>query len=166
MKRESAKEMGYAIKDSTAFGGFFRRFLSHIIDYLVKLIIAVLFAFFCILVLVDIQITSILFDIKTDVEFSDGLQEFIILSGAFLIEWIYEAVLTSSSWQATIGKRILGLKVVDGEGNRISFARATGRFLAKILSGLILCIGFLMIVWTKRKRGLHDMIAETLVIKV
>jgi len=158
--------MGYEIKDNTEFGGFFRRFLSQIIDYLVKFIIAVLFVFFCALVLVDIEITSILFDIETDVEFSDGLQDFIFYSCAFLIEWIYEAVLTSSSWQATVGKRILGLKVVDGEGNRISFAKAAGRFFAKILSGLIFCIGFLMIVWTKRKRGLHDMIAETLVIKV
>lgn len=156
------QEMGYEIKDTTKFGSF----LSHIIDYLVKFIIAVLFVLFCILVLVDIQVTSILFDIETDVEFSKSLQTFIFYSCAILIEWIYEAVLTSSSWQATVGKRILGLKVVDGEGNRISFAKATGRFLAKIISGLILCIGFLMIFWTKRKRGLHDMIAETLVIKV
>ena len=81
------------------------------------------------------------------------------------LTWLYYAVLTSSSWQATVGKKVLGLKVVDENGDRISFGRATGRYFAKIPSALILCIGFLMVAWTNRKRGLHDMIANTLVVK-
>src|SRR6185312_2132496 len=80
-------------------------------------------------------------------------------------KWLYEALLTSSSWQATVGKRVLRLKVTDDMGNRISFARASGRFFAKILSQWIMCIGFIMIAFTDRKRGLHDMICSTLVVR-
>jgi uncharacterized RDD family membrane protein YckC len=77
--------------------------------------------------------------------------------------WLYEALMESSSYQATLGKMIFGMKVTDLYGNRISFARATGRHFAKILSGMILCIGFIMVAFTERKQGLHDMIAGTLV---
>ncbi len=77
--------------------------------------------------------------------------------------WIYEALMESSTYQATLGKMIFGLKVTDLYGNRIDFARATGRHFAKILSGLALCIGFIMGGFTERKQGLHDMIAGTLV---
>jgi uncharacterized RDD family membrane protein YckC len=77
--------------------------------------------------------------------------------------WLYEAFMLSSPYQATLGKMIFGMKVTDLHGNRISFARATGRHFAKWLSGMILCIGFIMVGVTQRKQGLHDMLAETLV---
>jgi uncharacterized RDD family membrane protein YckC len=60
----------------------------------------------------------------------------------------------------------VGLRVVTDEGTRLSFLNATGRFFAKFVSAIILCIGFLMVAFTDRKRGLHDMIADTLVVKV
>lgn len=71
----------------------------------------------------------------------------------------------SSAKQATLGKMALGIVVTDLEGARIGFGRATGRYFAKILSGLILGIGFLMAAFTERKQGLHDIIAGTLVVK-
>jgi len=77
--------------------------------------------------------------------------------------WLYEAFMESSAYQATLGKMAFGMKVTDLYGNRISFARATGRHFAKIISGMILCIGFIMVGLTERKQGLHDMIAGTLV---
>lgn len=77
--------------------------------------------------------------------------------------WLYEALMESSSYQATLGKMIFGMKVTDLYGNRISFARASGRHFARILSGLILGIGFIMVGLSARKQGLHDLIAETLV---
>ena len=77
--------------------------------------------------------------------------------------WLYEALMESSSYQSTLGKMIFGMKVTDLYGNRISFARATGRHFAKILSGMILCIGFIMVGLTERKQGLHDLLAGTLV---
>lgn len=82
-----------------------------------------------------------------------------------IVNWIYEAALESSSKQATVGKMALGLKVTDLEGRRISFARATARHFAKILSGMMLMIGYIMAGFTLRKQALHDMIAETLVVR-
>jgi uncharacterized RDD family membrane protein YckC len=83
----------------------------------------------------------------------------------FVINWLYFALLESSAWQATLGKKALGLEVTDLQGRRISFGRATGRFFAKILSTITLFIGFIMIGFTARKQGLHDIIAGTLVLR-
>lgn len=77
--------------------------------------------------------------------------------------WLYEALMESSSYQATLGKMILGMKVTDLEGRRISFERATGRHFAKWLSAMILGIGFIMVGFSERKQGLHDLLAGTLV---
>jgi uncharacterized RDD family membrane protein YckC len=82
-----------------------------------------------------------------------------------LVNWIYEASLESSSYQATLGKMALGLKVTDLEGRRISFSRATGRHFAKLLSGMTLLIGYILAGFTARKQALHDMIAGTLVVR-
>ena len=81
------------------------------------------------------------------------------------IHWLYEALLTSSSWQGTLGKKILNLRVTDMAGNRISFGRATGRFFGKIISGMALYIGFIMVGFTERKQGLHDLIVGTQVLR-
>ena len=83
----------------------------------------------------------------------------------FLMQMMYFAGMESSSSQATLGKMALGIKVVDLQGRRISFGRGVGRFFAKILSGIILAIGYIMAAFTEKKQGLHDMIAGTLVIK-
>jgi uncharacterized RDD family membrane protein YckC len=84
---------------------------------------------------------------------------------ALMLSWVYYASLESSAWQATLGKKILGLKVTDLAGNRITFGRASGRFFAKILSGMILGIGFLMAGFTERKQALHDILAGCLVLR-
>jgi len=77
--------------------------------------------------------------------------------------WLYEAFMESSSYQATLGKMIFGMKVTDLNGNRISFERATGRHFANWLSAMVLCIGYIMVGFTERKQGLHDLLAGTLV---
>jgi uncharacterized RDD family membrane protein YckC len=77
--------------------------------------------------------------------------------------WLYEAALESSSKQATLGKMVLGMKVTDLQGNRISFARATARHFCKYISAMIMFIGYIMAGFTDRKQALHDMIAGTLV---
>ncbi|WP_430392145.1 RDD family protein [Dyella sp. 20L07] len=81
-----------------------------------------------------------------------------------VLTWLYFALCESSPWQGTLGKRALGIRVTDMEGKRITFARATGRYFSKMLSIFILFIGFLMVAWTQRKQGLHDLIAQTLVL--
>lgn len=74
----------------------------------------------------------------------------------------YFVLLTASERQATFGKQLCGLKVRQAEaGTRISLLRSIGRELGKIISGAILMIGFLLIAFTGRKQGLHDMLAST-----
>lgn len=80
-----------------------------------------------------------------------------------LVTWLYSALFESSAWQATPGKKALSLRVTDLEGRRISFARATGRSIGKWLSGAILGIGFIMVAFTEKKQGLHDLLAGTVV---
>lgn len=81
-----------------------------------------------------------------------------------LFGWLYFAGL-EAAMGGTPGKLVLGLRVTGMSGDNISFLRATGRYFAKIVSGLILGIGFFMVGWTERKQGLHDMMTDTLVVK-
>ena len=83
-----------------------------------------------------------------------------------LLQWLYFAGLESSERQATVGKSIMSLRVTNLEGKRLSFGHATGRFFAKIVTGMIpLAIGYIMAAFTEKKQALHDMIAGTLVLK-
>jgi uncharacterized RDD family membrane protein YckC len=78
--------------------------------------------------------------------------------------WLYHTMMESSHHQGTLGKMALGIKVTDLNGNRISFARANGRFFGKWLSGAIMNIGYLMAAFTVQKQALHDILAGTLVV--
>lgn len=80
-----------------------------------------------------------------------------------VVVWLYFALQESGEEQATVGKRIMGIYVIGKEGGRLSFARATIRYFSKYLSS-ILMIGFIMAAFTKNKQGLHDLIADTLVV--
>jgi uncharacterized RDD family membrane protein YckC len=82
-----------------------------------------------------------------------------------MMTWVYYATLESSAWQATLGKKALGLKVTDLAGNRISFARASGRYFGMFLSEFTLGFGFLMAGFTERKQALHDIVAGCLVLR-
>ena len=89
-----------------------------------------------------------------------GMLAFVVL------EWLYFAIMESSERQATFGKSVMSLRVTDYEGQRISFGHATGRFFAKIVSGLIpFAIGYIMAGFTEKKQALHDLIAGTLVLR-
>ncbi len=82
-----------------------------------------------------------------------------------VVAWVYYAGLESSSHQATLGKMVFNLRVTDLQGQRISFVRATGRHFGKILSSLLLMIGYLMAAFTDRKQALHDILAGCLVLR-
>jgi uncharacterized RDD family membrane protein YckC len=83
-----------------------------------------------------------------------------------LVSWLYYAGMESSARQATLGKSVMSLRVTNGEGQRLSFGHATGRFFAKIISGMIpFAIGYIMAGFTEKKQALHDLIAGTLVLK-
>ncbi|HUU75367.1 MAG TPA: RDD family protein [Methanoregulaceae archaeon] len=90
--------------------------------------------------------------------------QLLVTAGLLLIivPWLYFGYLESSKNQATLGKIALRIAVTDMNGNRITFARATLRFFAKIISVLTLFVGFIIIAFTRRKQGLHDIIAGCL----
>jgi len=129
--------------NSVIYVGFWKRVLASLIDSLVMLIPYIIM----------------------EVTVSEKAHPFLNPLIQILSFWAYTAVLQSSYWQATVGKKVLGIIVVDEYGDRLTLKRATGRFFAEILSSLLFCIGFMMVGWTKHKQGLHDKIAKTFVIK-
>ncbi len=133
------------------YGGFWIRVVAYIIDaILVSLVLGVIMSVF-----------GLRYMNLNDLGDYDPTVNILSL----LVFWLYFALMESSERGATVGKMAMGLRVVSNDGKRISFLNATGRYFAKILSGMIFCIGYIMVGFTERNRGLHDMIANTLVIK-
>jgi uncharacterized RDD family membrane protein YckC len=145
----AGQQLGYREGTTTAgspeYAGFWKRFMASFIDGIITLIPLVPF--------------YILFFLDPRIEYF-----LLFYPVALILPWLYFAIMESSSRQATLGKMALGIVVTDISGRRISFARATGRQLGKIVSGMILYIGYLMIAFTQRKQGLHDIMAECLVV--
>ena len=81
-----------------------------------------------------------------------------------LISVIYYVTLETSAKQGTWGKQIVGIKVTDLQGNRITIGRAVGRYFAKFITGCTCGIGVVMPLFTEKKQTLHDMIAGCLAI--
>jgi uncharacterized RDD family membrane protein YckC len=153
----------------SAYAGFWLRVVAHLIDgLLVGIAFAVVFLFG--IAAVGIGSLKDLIHGTNNPEdiFTPGLIAIIFLLCAISIVmmWIYYAWMESSSHQGTLGKMALGLIVTDLEGRRITFARASGRYFAKIITGLIpLGIGYMMAGFTEKKQALHDMIASCLVLR-
>ncbi|MBS1854044.1 MAG: RDD family protein [Acidobacteria bacterium] len=80
------------------------------------------------------------------------------------ISCAYESIFVAQMG-ATPGKMALGMRVVRPDGSRVDLGRAVGRYFAKMLSGIILCIGYIMVGFDAEKRGLHDMICDTRVVR-
>lgn len=138
------------------YGGFWVRVLAYIIDAIILQMVSTILI---------MMVAGVGFATGGANEESLGFAVFGAYGLTLVINWLYYAVLESSTWQGTVGKKALNLVVTDDSGGRIGFGRATGRYFAKIISSLILLFGFFMIGWTQRKQGLHDMIAGTLVHK-
>jgi uncharacterized RDD family membrane protein YckC len=85
--------------------------------------------------------------------------------GAIVVEFAYRTILESSVWQATVGKRFLGMVVVDGAGRRLTFARSARRQIGRFLSQVAFYVGFLLILITEKHQGMHDKLADTFVIR-
>jgi len=137
------------------YAGFWKRFCATLVDGIIVNIIASLSGFILGFILGMLIGSS---------ESSQALAK--ILGGilGIAISWLYFASMESSSEQATLGKQALGIKVTNLEGKPISFEQATGRHFAKILSTLILLVGYIMAAFTKKKQALHDILASTLVV--
>jgi len=150
-----------------AYAGFWLRFAAYLVDRLIVGIPLGIIGFITGLV-VGIAHPSgspPLTDASGEINVSFIIMEVCLLVLGLLAYWLYFALQESSSAQATLGKRILGLKVTDLAGRRIGFGQASGRFFGKIISAMTIYIGFIMAGFTDRKQALHDMIAGTLVVR-
>lgn len=156
--------------------GFLLRFVAYFIDRLIVGFISFV-VILPMLAIFGISLFSMsrLTDLSNFESLDDGAKVALIMGAiaaystfiiiAVTISWLYYALMESSQRQATLGKLAAGIKVTDVNGNRISFLQATGRYFAKILSGLMFGIGYLMIIFTEKKQGLHDILAGTLVVR-
>ena len=135
-----------------SYAGFWKRFAALIIDLIIINIGGFVFGFVFGIVMVSIGVD--------DIAVLKGMANII----SIVLAWLYFAVMESSTKQGTIGKIILGIKVTDIQGERISFSKATGRYFGRIVSVIILMIGFIMIAFTEKKQGLHDMMTGCLVV--
>jgi uncharacterized RDD family membrane protein YckC len=154
----------YIPTTKVGYAGFWLRFVAIIIDGLIiEVVLGIPFFMF-------LGGTSMLRGMMSGNPPEDYLGQFFAVIALFSLaglvaRWLYFALLESSPWQATLGKRALGLYVTDLAGQRVSFGRASGRFFGKIISSLTLMIGYIMAGFTERKQALHDMIAGTLVLR-
>ena len=84
---------------------------------------------------------------------------------SFFAYILYCIVADASPLQGTIGKRILGLRVADAQGARLTLSRSMGRSTVKIASIVPIGLGCLWALWSKEKRTWHDMAANTMVLR-
>jgi uncharacterized RDD family membrane protein YckC len=136
------------------YAGFWLRFWAYLIDCLILGLLPIL---------ISLIIAPLFF---TGVAALAFLGIWIFIVPVMLAEgWLYYALMESSSYQGTLGKRALGLKVTGMSGEPITFGSATIRYFCKLLSALMLHIGFIMAAFTEKKQALHDIIASCLVIR-
>jgi len=133
------------------FAAFDQRLLASVIDHFI------IFGFYTIAIL-----TSYIFIQGKEERISAFLIPFPVI---FIVKLVYGIFAESSAAQATIGKRMLNIKVTDLEGTRISFGRSLSRNLAKIMSVIPVFFGYLYSFLNKKNQCWHDITADTLVIK-
>jgi uncharacterized RDD family membrane protein YckC len=152
----------YTAAPAFRYAGFWRRFVAVLIDGFVFTPIAVA-------LLASTGIFGIILHSGEDFEaVGAAMLGLSVLAMVLLLSvgsWLYHTLMESSRYQGTLGKLALGSIVTDLDGNRISFARANGRFFGKMVSSAILNIGYLMAGFTEKKQALHDILASTLVIQ-
>ena len=141
-----------------AYAGFWLRFAAHFIDSLILGI-----PLWIVVVALPGVARSLMREAGAQVFLLFGV--ILFFAGVVILTWLYYTLLESSGKQGTLGKIALGLIVTDLAGNRISFGRANGRYWGKIVSSMILNIGFIMAGFTEKKQALHDMMAGCLVLR-
>ena len=136
------EQLDYSIfpERPVVYATFWTRFLAYLIDVVILAIVGFI----------------------ADLAFGYGLRSIFLNFG---ISWLYYAIQESGSNMATIGKKAMNIKVTDLDGNRVTFGQATGRYFGKILSALILLMGYFMMLWDEKSQTLHDKMAGTLVVQ-
>ncbi len=144
------------------YAGFWKRFAAMVLDG----VLIIFFASSLRWVLNDsLRMQMEMVDERMDYEKVQYISYMIWSVYLVFIRWCYFAGMESSPFQATLGKLALGLYVTDEHGERVSFSKATGRFFGKILSGLILGIGYIMAGTSAKKQALHDQMSGCLVLQ-
>jgi uncharacterized RDD family membrane protein YckC len=154
------RTLGYAVPNSfgnVQYAGFWLRFCAAFVDGLITGVINIIVG----VVVGAIAAAAMANSPQNQAEVFALIVNWI---ASIVVGWLYSALQESSAAQATLGKRMIGAKVTDLNGQRISFGRATGRHFGKIVSGIILMIGYIMAAFDTRKQALHDKMASTLVI--
>ena len=149
---------------SAAYAGFWVRFVAWLIDAIILMVVGGI---------INFAVVGSLFNIPRVEPGADPAAVLASMAGIYGVVYLvnmvigcaYEGFFVSSSLSATPGKLALGLKVARPGGGRVSPGRAIGRYFAKVLSAMILCIGYLMVAVDAQKRGLHDMICDTRVVR-
>jgi uncharacterized RDD family membrane protein YckC len=159
----------YAAVPQVAYAGFWERVLAFVID---NVIIGVGIVVIVIPLLFLTGLGAVLSRIAQDEDLGDA--GFFLIIGMFLVAataavlvtWLYHAFMESSEWQATVGKRAMGLVVTDMAGRRVSFGRSSGRHFGKIITNLVpALLGYIMAAFTEKRQALHDMLAGCLVLR-
>ena len=86
------------------------------------------------------------------------------MAAVVIISGLYYILLHSSKWQATIGKRFVGIKVATVSGEQVTVGRAAIRFIVMEVVSSILYIGYFFMFFTQKRQTLHDLAAKTVVI--
>jgi uncharacterized RDD family membrane protein YckC len=160
-KLKMAKSKSVENESNHSYPGFWKRCSALILDLLILLSGVALLA-----VIIGGVIWGMSTISKHQVDFK-VIQAFAVGFGAvfsFALNWAYFTGFESSKYQATLGKKMMGLFVADKDGKRISMGQANIRYWSKVISILILFAGFWMIAFTKKKRTLHDFFAGTMVL--
>jgi uncharacterized RDD family membrane protein YckC len=153
-----------AVAPALPYAGFGRRLVAFLLDLLIGV-----GAWVAVVAAITFVIAGVMLSVggQTLNTFTQAIPGWVTLSYyplGLVMTWLYYTLAEASRWQGTVGKLALGIKVTDVNGARISWLRANARYWAKLLSFLIVGVGFLMIAFTERGQGLHDMLAQTLVI--
>jgi uncharacterized RDD family membrane protein YckC len=130
------------------YAGFWIRFVAHLIDIILLTITTSL---------VNVAIFGVENLADPDSSNVSGFLNLVIFI-------FYYSLMHSSSVQATLGKMAVGIKVVDTDGGQISLPKGIGRYFSKLVSALILLIGFIIAGFDSKKQALHDKITGTYVI--
>ena len=160
---------GYAAVPRVEYAGFWLRSLAFLFD---NVVMGLGFVLIVIPLIFLTGLRGFIGEIHPNEDMSDagifGLIGFLFLAAtaSLVFTWLYHALMESSEWQATLGKKALGLVVTDMAGQRVSFGRSTRRHFAKIITNMVPAfIGYLMAGFTEKKQALHDMIAGCVVLR-
>ena len=142
-----------------SYAGFWKRFAALLID-IVILVVGGALAGGILGGVMGFFMGAAGVDVETITKVAGGVGQVL----GYVLNWLYFTLFESSRLQATPGKLVVGIEVVDLNGRRIGFGRANGRYWSKLISGIIFLVGYLMAAFTEQKQALHDIIAGCLVV--